>query len=96
MRTVGIAQLKTHLSRYLGHVEKGEEVLVTDRGMPVARIVPLRKGEQEESRRQRLAKAGVLQLGSGRGRYRLLRPPKGVRGGYGVLEALLDERREGR
>ena len=37
---VGIRQLKLHLSEYLARVRKGEVLTVTDRGTPVARIVP--------------------------------------------------------
>ena len=41
MKRVKIAELKDNLSRYLRAVEKGEEVEVTDRGRPIARIVPI-------------------------------------------------------
>lgn len=34
-------QLKASLSRYLGRVKAGETIVVTDRGRPVARIVPV-------------------------------------------------------
>ena len=36
--------LKNNLSRYLHRVGEGEELLVTDRGRPVARMVPLDAG----------------------------------------------------
>lgn len=36
---VGIRDLKTNLSRYLGRVRAGEEVVVTDRGRAVARLI---------------------------------------------------------
>ena len=35
---VGVRELKNNLSRYLDRVEDGEEVIVTDRGRPVARL----------------------------------------------------------
>ncbi|MFZ4433425.1 MAG: type II toxin-antitoxin system Phd/YefM family antitoxin [Microthrixaceae bacterium] len=38
---VGIRELKAKLSEYLVRAQAGEEVVVTDRGRPVARIVPL-------------------------------------------------------
>ncbi len=38
--TVGIAQLKSRLSHYLGLVRDGRPVTVLDRSRPVARIVP--------------------------------------------------------
>jgi len=40
MKHVGIADLKAHLSGHLRTVKKGEALLVTDRGTPVARILP--------------------------------------------------------
>ncbi|MFN2490008.1 MAG: type II toxin-antitoxin system Phd/YefM family antitoxin [Actinomycetota bacterium] len=41
MRRVKIAELKDRLSEHLRAVEKGAEVIVTDRDRPIARILPL-------------------------------------------------------
>lgn len=41
MRTVNIAQLKDQLSSFLHRVRAGEELIVRDRNIPIARIVPL-------------------------------------------------------
>jgi antitoxin (DNA-binding transcriptional repressor) of toxin-antitoxin stability system len=38
MRTVGIRELKAHLSRVLRDVQDGETVLVTDRGKVIAEL----------------------------------------------------------
>lgn len=38
--TVGIAELRQNLSRYLRRVERGERLIVTDRNRPVAEIGP--------------------------------------------------------
>jgi prevent-host-death family protein len=38
---VGVRDLKNNLSRYLDRVRDGEEVIVTDRGTPVARLSAL-------------------------------------------------------
>ena len=40
MKTRTVAETKAHLSALLAAVAKGEEVTVTRRGRPVARIVP--------------------------------------------------------
>jgi prevent-host-death family protein len=40
MRMVGSSELKNRLGRYLGFVGRGETIIVTDRGKPVARLVP--------------------------------------------------------
>jgi prevent-host-death family protein len=41
MRSVKIAELKDRLSEHLRAVEQGDEVIVTDRNRPIARIVPI-------------------------------------------------------
>jgi prevent-host-death family protein len=41
MRSLGIAELKALLSETLARVKGGEEVLVTEHGRPIARILPL-------------------------------------------------------
>lgn len=38
---VGIRELRDNLSRYLDRVRGGEEVVVTDRGHAVARVLPI-------------------------------------------------------
>ena len=41
--TVGIREAKINLSRILRRVRHGAEVVITDRGKPVGRIVPIRE-----------------------------------------------------
>ncbi len=41
MAEVGIRELRDHLSRYLDRVQDGEEVVVTDRGRAIARVLPM-------------------------------------------------------
>jgi prevent-host-death family protein len=97
MKTAGIADLKAHLSEYLDRVKAGNEVLITERGTPIARLVPLDHAVARESREERLARKGLLVLGRGRFRKALLTAPEGDPGiGASVLAALLEERREGR
>ena len=38
---VGVRELRNHLSRYLQQVRDGDEVIVTDRGRAIARVVPV-------------------------------------------------------
>jgi prevent-host-death family protein len=42
---VGVRELRDHLSRYLEGVRGGSEVVVTEHGRAIARIVPM-KGER--------------------------------------------------
>ena len=41
METVGIRDLKTHLSRHMKRVRSGARLLVTDRGRSIATISPV-------------------------------------------------------
>jgi len=43
MNTVSVAEAKAHLSELLNQVETGEEIVITRRGRPVARISPEKK-----------------------------------------------------
>lgn len=43
MSTVTLVEAKTHLSHILDQVEAGEEVVITRRGLPIARITPVEK-----------------------------------------------------
>ena len=40
MNTVGVAELRQNLSRFLRRVERGERIIVTDRNRPVAELGP--------------------------------------------------------
>jgi prevent-host-death family protein len=53
METVNIHQAKTQLSRLLSRVELGEEIVISNRGVPVAKLVPL---QQPKSRLQSLGR----------------------------------------
>ncbi len=46
MIRAGIKEVKNNLSRLLARVKTGEDVLITERGKPVARIVKENKGDK--------------------------------------------------
>lgn len=52
MITVGVKDAKNNLSRYLARVKKGEEVQITERGKPIARII--KEGQGTSSARKAL------------------------------------------
>ncbi len=62
MTSVGIRNLKNHLSRYVRRVAAGERVAVTDRGRVVAELVPPTGGPTgaERSRYRDLVAAGLI------------------------------------
>lgn len=61
MITAGIRETKARLSRLLAAVRSGEEVLITDRGRPVARIVKETTRVRTTAERfEEMARAGLL------------------------------------
>ena len=46
MITVGIKEVKNRLSHYLTRVKTGEQVLITHRGKPIARIIKEEGGKK--------------------------------------------------
>jgi prevent-host-death family protein len=64
MKTASISEAKNRLSAYLDMVRRGESILITDRGRPVARLAPLEPGsrEQADSRLAELARLGIIRL----------------------------------
>jgi prevent-host-death family protein len=63
MVAVNIAELKARLSSYLQRVRAGEEIVIRDRNLPVAKLVPLVAGE-DSSEEIGLAATGELRLPS--------------------------------
>ena len=55
MKTVGIADLKAHLSEHLRAVRKGRTLTVLDRDSPIARLVPVQAGPLEVRKATRRA-----------------------------------------
>ncbi|HYA86436.1 MAG TPA: type II toxin-antitoxin system prevent-host-death family antitoxin [Nitrospirota bacterium] len=47
MITASFSELKALLSKYLSKVKAGEEVVVTKRGNPIAKLIPIKKAEME-------------------------------------------------
>lgn len=48
MRSVNIAELKNQLSKYLTFAKGGEEIIIRDRNLPVAKLVPFSAEEASE------------------------------------------------
>jgi prevent-host-death family protein len=64
-RSVSIADLKNNLSAYLGRVRHGDEILVRDRNVPIAKIVPLADTTNFDAEEEALAAEGKLRLPDG-------------------------------
>lgn len=97
MKPVNIAELKNRLSYYLRRVQRGESILVADRGKVIARIdrvtgreaVPPGDAEWVE----RLERQGVIHRGAGRVDRKWLGDKPVVKAD--VVADLLRERGEG-
>jgi prevent-host-death family protein len=102
MKKASISILKAHLSRYVDAVKSGEEVIVTERGRPVARLTPLDNAREPEGRAALLVREGRMRPPTRPGAAaELLARGAGPRPDMADLEgltlaALLDERAEGR
>ena len=98
MVRAGIAELKAKLSHFLSITRAGEEVVITDRGRPVARLVPLNESQADMPvHLVEMVRRGEVRIGTGRApdaTDELPRPK--IKAGFSVLQALVDERREGR
>jgi prevent-host-death family protein len=65
MRSVNVATLKNQLSKYLTFAKAGEEVIIRDRNLPVAKLVPF-SAEDSDEQELRLAAEGKLRLPTAR------------------------------
>jgi len=94
MRSVNVAELKNRLSKYLTFAKGGEEVVIRDRNLPVAKLVPFSAedaGEQELL----LVAAGKMRLPKARLDVKeLLKIPTGRVAGNKAVQTVLDDREE--
>lgn len=65
MIEAGVRKLKDHLSAYLRRAQKGERVVITDRGRPIAALVGLPQEEATELT-WRLVHGGLVDWGGGK------------------------------
>jgi prevent-host-death family protein len=103
MKMVNITTLRSQLSRLLEEVRRGQEIEVLDRSVPIARVVPVRPATGVAGHRMppwllRQRRAGVVRIGSLKPVGEVLRgfPPGKRPLDSRAVEALLEERREGR
>jgi prevent-host-death family protein len=86
--TVGIRELKERLSSYIRQAKSGASVIITDRGEPVARLVPM--GRSLEDRMEDLVEAGLIAW-SGKNLAHIA-PVARTHGGQSVADLLLEDR----
>ncbi len=96
MIKVSITRLKDQLSAYLKKVEAGQTVIVTDRNRPIAQLTPVAAKVSDDERLARLVAQGIVTLPVGpRLDMKDFLKRRPMIPNAGLLEALLEERREG-
>jgi prevent-host-death family protein len=94
MRSVNVAELKNQLSKYLKFAKQGEEVIIRDRNLPVAKLVPFLT-ENTDDEELILVAAGKMRLPKTRLDLRKLwEIPTGTVQGNSAIQAVLDDREE--
>jgi prevent-host-death family protein len=96
MEKATISQLKNSLSAYLKKVRGGETVLILDRNEPIAVLERIKPNERPEGRLVRLERAGVIRRSPTARPAEALAENKPPKAKKSVVDALLEERREGR
>lgn len=96
METAAVSELNARLSHYLERVKAGEEIIITEHGEAIARVVPFTEGRPTATEFEELVRAGIIRTPK-----KSLRPdfwdrphasdPEGA-----VRTALLEERDENR
>lgn len=90
IQSVGVRELKDNLSRYLAAVRDGGEVVVTDHGHPIARVVPI-EGKSSAERLAELIAAGEAE--PARKRTRTVPRPVRLARGATVSDLVSEQRR---
>lgn len=94
MRSVNVAELKNQLSKYLKFAKEGEEIVIRDRNLPVAKLVPF-SAEEASEEELLLVASGKMRLPQNRLNLdRLLKIPTGKVSSNEAVRALLDDRAE--
>jgi prevent-host-death family protein len=97
LKTESISSAKNNLSALIKRVQRGEPVLITDRGVPVAKLVPVQLEKGVPARIIALAQQGLVRLPERNPDASWLDLPRPTpTPGPSAVDYLLEERREGR
>ena len=97
MKTISVTEAKNNLSRLLRAVRAGSTIIITDRGIPVARLSPAEAHEGIPTGMLDLAERGVATLPTDPPSPHWLDLPwPRATGGVSAVDALLAEREAGR
>lgn len=95
MRSVNVAELKNSLSKYLRFAKRGEEIIIRERNLPVAKLVPF-SAEDASEEELRLVAEGKMRLPQIRlDLDEFFKMPIGRVAGNKGIEAIIADREEG-
>ena|SRR5688572_14998934 len=94
MKRASVAELKARLSEFLAAARRGEDVIVTDRGKPVARLTGLIGAEQYSEKLQIAIRGGVIRPPAAELPLDFFTRPRPQDPEGKALQALLEEREE--
>jgi prevent-host-death family protein len=89
MSQVGVRELKNQLSRYLKRVQEGEEIIVTEHGRSIVRLLPVMVSDLKTDLEPLLGE-GVVRWSGGKPRGLNRRP---VIKGHSLSEMVVEGRR---
>jgi prevent-host-death family protein len=94
---VSVKELKNNLSRYLRAARAGKDVVVTSRGQPVARLVPLASSNETEAAKgnllRRLSEMPGIIMGKGTGKPKGSKKPIEIKPGASTMSEIVIENR---
>ena len=96
MRHASIAALKAHLSEYIDAAKAGEEIIVTDRNKPVARLGPVGAPLRRDAQLTGLIRAGLARPAVRTLSREFWERPRPRDREARALAGLIEERTEGR
>jgi prevent-host-death family protein len=96
MRSVNVAELKNRLSTYLTYAKGGQVIVIRDRNLPVAKLIPFTADDASEEELALVA-AGAMRLPEeSLDLEQLWKMPRATVTANAAVQAVLDERAEGR
>lgn len=87
----GIREIKNRLSHFLRKVKRGETVIITERNVPIAKIIPIEGQKQGLKEILSLQEAGLVTWSGGKPEG--LSRPLEIRGSRLVSEMIAEDRR---
>jgi len=87
---LGLREANQHFSKAIKAVRAGKEVILTERGQPIAVIKPIMTGPAEEATLKRMADEGLITLPSRKGPLPRFEPAR-IKG-KPISQTIIDER----